>query len=144
MLWVVGTVLLYFQLYLDALPPSPGLGYFYLVLVVTLLIATSIAVVLLRAGRSRVLLNRASWTGVAYPQEDPGDDVRLADRKEVAARHDLKHGRITRAHYERIVAQRQFVHGDITRAQYHERIREISEEEQRVAQSSRPTDARSR
>lgn len=129
LLWTVGFVIAYLLSYFDAEPNAPGSQLAVIVLLIAFLVATSIAFVSLRGGRERVFIN-PYWRGQAYPQDDPSDPERFADRQEIEARHRLRHGTISRATYERIVARRQFVHGDISLAEYHERVREIAEREE--------------
>ncbi len=64
--------------------------------------------------------------------DDPNDPGRIADREEMQAARQLRHGEITRTRYELIVTRRQFVHGDITRKQYEDRVAAIAEEEKRT------------
>lgn len=128
-LWAAGIVIAYFNYYVLDEPYSAGRQWLLLIILLVSLSVLTFGLLVVRVGRLRLVMNRY-WRGQAYPQGDPGDPERLADRQEIEARRELRRGTITRAHYERIIARRQFVHGDISRAQYEERITEIAEGEQ--------------
>jgi|GEM_PF-4135315 len=128
--WAVSIPLSILFYNLEAQPSTPGVQLLLFVVDVVALTMVSIAFVVLRSGRSRVFVNRW-WSGQGYPQGDPDEAPRLADRQERRASKRLRLESITRAQYERIIAYRHFVHGEISRSEYLTRFARIGEEEER-------------